>query len=297
MRGEALGICQTFDERTTKWVKEMGFGGLLHLPSDLQLPRKLNYWLLSRVDPISQKLIGSDGKEFKFSNNQVHRVLGIPNGGLPVPTKKSLSTEMRAKTYEILGKYGKTWEGKSRNFLGRTYTSTGIPINSSMMDRLEDYWEAHDKEEFKTLFLLIILQMLLCPTQSPRLAADLVPALTCASDCQNFDWCELVMGRLMQSVVSFARAFYASGFAKGCGGCTIFLVIFYLDRLNRDPVSWGSFPRIKVWNMQHIRGAAKEDKITATGDFGHLGMLDVAYGEQHLDMARDSNGPVDTARL
>ncbi|XP_021718766.1 uncharacterized protein LOC110686450 [Chenopodium quinoa] len=70
--------------------------------------------------------------------------------------------------------------------------------------------------------------------------------------------------------------------------------IFYLDRLNRDPVEWGVFPHIKVWNMNHIRNAAKDDRIIATGNFGNLGMLDVAYGEQHPLLARDSDGPVAT---
>ncbi|XP_021768931.1 uncharacterized protein LOC110733222 [Chenopodium quinoa] len=68
--------------------------------------------------------------------------------------------------------------------------------------------------------------------------------------------------------------------------------IFYLDRLDRDAVDWDVFPRVKAWNMQHIRRASKMDKMIS-GDFGRLGVLDVAYGEQHPRDARDSVGPLD----
>ncbi|XP_021716297.1 uncharacterized protein LOC110684191 [Chenopodium quinoa] len=45
-------ICHTFDERRTRWVNEMGFGGLLNIPMDMHLPRQLGYWLMSRIDPL-----------------------------------------------------------------------------------------------------------------------------------------------------------------------------------------------------------------------------------------------------
>ena len=111
------------------------------------------------------------------------------------------------------------------NHGGRLYSLNGIPVTSKVLERLEGRWEVHEEEEFKTLFLLVVLEMILTPTQSPRLASDLVPALCCAVQAAEYDWCELVLEKLMASVMSFARRFYREGYAGGCGGCVIFIVV------------------------------------------------------------------------
>ncbi|XP_021750818.1 uncharacterized protein LOC110716491 isoform X2 [Chenopodium quinoa] len=141
-----------------------------------------------------------------------------------------------------------------------------------MLDKLKERFEEHQEEEFKTLFLIIALQMVLCPTQSSRLAYDLLPAVSCAMDSIDYDWCDLVLTKFMDNVSSFARRFYANGFAGGCGGCSIFGVIFYLDRLNLEPLKWDTFPRIKAWGMKQIGDVAKLDRYTSD-DYGKLGML------------------------
>ncbi|XP_021735198.1 uncharacterized protein LOC110701900 [Chenopodium quinoa] len=290
-RVETFGrICQTFDERRTLWVVEMGFGGLLHFAGDMHLPRQLSYWLMSCIDPLNYTLRCADGRVFALSKNQVHWVLGIPNRGMCVPCYKSLPFARKGKVHEIMGRYGKAWSSKS-NKTGRQYKSEGIPVDRKLMERVEGYWGEEDGDEFKMLFLLLSLEMLLCPTQSSRLASDLVPCLTCASEASEYDWCSLVLKKLMDSVATFARRFYASGYASGCGGCLIFAVVFYLDRLERQPVSWGLFPRIQAWTMDEIRCAVKEDRMPEGGDFGVFGSLDVAYGESHPLLARDTQGP------
>uniref|UniRef100_A0A803M0C8 Uncharacterized protein n=1 Tax=Chenopodium quinoa TaxID=63459 RepID=A0A803M0C8_CHEQI len=73
-------------------------------------------------------------------------------------------------------------------------------------------------------------------------------------------------------------------------GDAIFMKIFYLDRLNRNPVRWDMFPRVKVWSMKQIRMASKDDRRNS-GDFGKLGMVDIAYGERHFRTARDAEAP------
>ncbi|XP_021758410.1 uncharacterized protein LOC110723373 [Chenopodium quinoa] len=224
-RIESFGrICQKFDDRRKRWVIEMGFGGLLHLAFDMHLPRMLSYWLMTRIDSISQKLVTS-GREFKFSKNQVRWVLGIPNGSRDVSSSKTMTEECREKVQNILLTYGKSWESKSSKPSGRVYTSVGIPVTGEMMDRLERYFGEDEEEDFKTLFLIVALEMVLCPTQSPRLAGNLLPAISCAMDAAEYDWCGLVLSKFMDSVTSFVRRFYATGVAGGCGGCAIFAVV------------------------------------------------------------------------
>ncbi|XP_021714741.1 uncharacterized protein LOC110682724 isoform X1 [Chenopodium quinoa] len=101
-RVQSIGrICQKFDERRKRWVCDMGFGGLLHFASHMHLPRQLAYWIMTRIDPINRCLIGTNGRSIYFSKNQVHWILGIPNGEKPVPTSKEMSgvVRMKAKKY------------------------------------------------------------------------------------------------------------------------------------------------------------------------------------------------------
>ncbi|XP_021775609.1 uncharacterized protein LOC110739472 [Chenopodium quinoa] len=203
-----------------------------------------------------------------------------------VPSYTTLKHVQRDKVNLILSKYGKTRKNREEHGM---YESVGIPVYPEFMERLE--WEEHEEEEFKTLFLLLALEMLLCPALSSRLATDLVPALTCSVDSVQYDWCTLVMSKLLQSVRSFARQFYSYGHAGGWGGCILFAVVFYLDRLDREAVDWGNFPRLKVWIMKEISLASKEDKSLMGGDYGCAGTLDVAYGETNPRQARDTDGP------
>uniref|UniRef100_A0A803MUE1 Uncharacterized protein n=2 Tax=Chenopodium quinoa TaxID=63459 RepID=A0A803MUE1_CHEQI len=94
------------------------------------------------------------------------------------------------------------------------------------------------------------------------------------------------------SVTSFAKRFDAKGNGGGSGGCLLFIVVLYLDRLNRDPLRWGAFPRLIVWGKHELALAARADCVNNAPDFGKLGMLDVAYGETHPLEARDTDGPL-----
>ncbi|XP_021740751.1 uncharacterized protein LOC110707037 isoform X1 [Chenopodium quinoa] len=223
-RVESFGrICQKLDQQRKGWVCEMGFDGLLKI-GEINLPRQLAYWLMTRIDPFNCTLTSREGRVFKLSQNQVHWVLGIPNGGLPVPTYETMGSEMFERVKSIMDRYGKTWKTKSST-TGREYIFEGIQVNADLIARVEGQWEDDQAEEFKTVFLLLALEMLLCPNQSSRLAADLVPSLTCASKAAQYDWCSLVLKKLMNSVAMFARRFYSSGYASGCAGCLIYIVV------------------------------------------------------------------------
>ncbi|XP_021758868.1 uncharacterized protein LOC110723801 [Chenopodium quinoa] len=283
-RVNAFGkLCKSFDERRKKWVRQMGFGGLLFL-MDSWLPMNLCYWLMTRMDPFNQLFISPDGHEYKLSKDQVRWILGIPKGSKVVP-RKVTSTEMRSKVSDIERKFGKEWELK-RIKSGRVNKLKGIVIEGALLEKAKGSWEEEDEEEFKTLFLILALHMILCPPLSSVLDNDLLPALSCAKQAWNYDWCGLVLEKLFDSAYKFGNKFYADGFAKGCGGCSIFLAIFYLDRLHRDPVMWGKWPRIKAWTKEEMVKAEMEDRVLK-GDFGNTGCIDVAYGEEHPWEAKD----------
>ncbi|KAL2943834.1 hypothetical protein RDABS01_032181 [Bienertia sinuspersici] len=257
-RVERFGkICDMFDDRRKRWVTQMGFGGLLYLRKK-HLPRSLCYWLMTRIDPINEMFVSNDGKTFRLSKNHVSYVFGIPNGPNCVPSKV-VGRELGKYIPLIEREFGSGCVRKSDN--GSGSTCGGV-------------LEESEEHEFKALFLAISLHLVLTPTQG-------------AVTTVKYDWCSLVIRKLMQAVEVFGRRFYVDGYAGGCGGCSIFLAIFYLDRLNRNPIRWGQYPRIKMWNMEQIRVASNADRLLPNGDYGKLGCLDVAYGEWHPREDRD----------
>ncbi|XP_021763746.1 uncharacterized protein LOC110728398 isoform X2 [Chenopodium quinoa] len=268
-RVESFGLINNgFCDKKRKIVKEMGFAGL-YASVDRQLSRELAYWLATRVDVPSNCLITLDGKEFPFDPVEVHWVLGIPKGPKPVP-KKAVDEDMKIFVQGVVNQFSLTTPSRVR----------GIP-RKNLVDALEAPLE--DVVEFKVAFLLLALAVILCPTTSHRLCSTLIPAAFAANDTESYDWCKLVIDQLMYSISSLARRFYPMGFAKGCGGCTIILSIFYLDRLRRPPLKWGVLPRLKVWTLEEIN---KADRYM-NGDFGKLGTVNVAYGRPHERSAMD----------
>ena len=184
-RVESFGLmCSKFDERRKRWVVEMGFGGLLYL-AGLQLPRTLCYWLMTRVDPINEMFVDVDGNKFRLCTNQVRCILGIPKGTKLLPTRLEGDDALK-KANELEDRYNKVLSSKG-HMGGVRAVRKGYPITPIMLDRAEGEWQEEEEEEFKLLFLFLAVQMILCPTQCPRLPLDLIrlpldliPAVTCA---------------------------------------------------------------------------------------------------------------------
>ncbi|XP_056695650.1 uncharacterized protein [Spinacia oleracea] len=289
---EAFGkMMQRFDNRRRNWVNEMGFGGLYHLCGK-HLPRNFVYWLMTRVDPINQIFSAPNGIDFPMSKNQIRWIFGLPIKGKVIPiSENDADEEMKAKAQFILGAYGKTWESDHPTNTGAVISTDAIPVNPKFIQRLEGTWEDKDEEEFKTMFLIAAVEMVLCPTQCGRLSPSLLYACSLGMQAREYDWCKLVYEFFIERAKVFCRDFYTFGWTKGVGGCSMYLVIFYLDRLNRMPLQWGVFPRLKAWDINDLLKARQAD-ILPSGDYGKIGCVDVAYGDrQHPRAARDSECP------
>ncbi|KAL2930028.1 hypothetical protein RDABS01_035438, partial [Bienertia sinuspersici] len=143
------------------------------------------------------------------------------------------------------------------------------------------------EKDFKECFVMLELMDVLCPTTCHRMSSKLLPYVCCAVRARQYDWCLLVLEHLFHSIQNFAKRFYPDGYAKGCGGCTIFLAVLYFDKLKRQPTQWGVFPRLKAWSKKEMNKARACDELSS-GDYGKLGVVDVAYGENHPLDCRDS---------
>ncbi|KAL2895218.1 Glycerol-3-phosphate dehydrogenase mitochondrial [Bienertia sinuspersici] len=227
-------------------VESMGFGHLKHL-SGQAMNKELGYWLMTRVNADTGELMAGDGREFTLSSEQVQCVLGIPKGERPVPLQ--MDDTNRVEIEKICRWFSKVEYGKAC---------------ISIVDAKEYVLgEEVDSENFGAH-----------------------PTLCAAEEASQYDWCSFVLDFLLRRARAFSHSFDTDGYAVGCGGCTYFLVIFYLDRLRRPPVRWGEYPRVKVFHKDLLKNVAEADRRNS-GDFGKTKSVDVAYGEVHPRAARD----------
>uniref|UniRef100_A0A803MU62 Uncharacterized protein n=1 Tax=Chenopodium quinoa TaxID=63459 RepID=A0A803MU62_CHEQI len=63
--------------------------------------------------------------------------------------------------------------------------------------------------------------------------------------------CSFTMSWLCDTAGRFQNKFLRDGFRSRCGACVVFLLIFYLDHLERVSVQWGVYPRIKPINIAY----------------------------------------------
>ncbi|KAL2892171.1 Glycerol-1-phosphate dehydrogenase [NAD(P)+] [Bienertia sinuspersici] len=231
-----------------KVVEGMGFGHLKHLFGQA-MNKELGYWLMTRVQC----------------------VLGIPKGERPVPLQ--MDDTNKVEIDKICRWFSKVEYGKA---------------SISIVDAKEYVLgEEVDSEKYRVAFLVVLLGMFLCPTTNfSSLASELTPALCAAEEASQYDWCSFVLDFLLRRARAFSHSFENDGYAVGCGGCTYFLAIFYVDRLRRPPVRWGEYPRVKVYDKELLKNVAEADRRNS-GDFGKTKSVDVAYGEVHPRAARD----------
>ncbi|KAL2941795.1 Protein MAINTENANCE OF MERISTEMS [Bienertia sinuspersici] len=251
-------------------VEGMGFGHLKHL-SGQAINKELGYWLMTRVNADTGELMAGDGREFTLSSEQVQCMLGIPNGERPVPLQMDDTNKVNID--KICRWFSKVKYGKA---------------SISIVDAKEYVLgEEVDSEKYRVAFLVVLLGMFLCPTTNfSSLASELTPALCAAEEASQYDWCSFVLDFLLRRARAFSHSFDNDGYAVGCGGCTYFLAIFYLDRLRQPPVRWGEYPRVKVFDKDLLKNVAEADRRNS-GDFGKTKSVDVAYGEVHPRAARD----------
>ncbi|KAL2938813.1 Protein MAINTENANCE OF MERISTEMS [Bienertia sinuspersici] len=251
-------------------VESMGFGHLKHLFGQA-MNKELRYWLMTRVNADTGELMAGDGREFTLPSAQVQCVLGIPKGERLVPLQVDDSN--RVEIEKICGWFSKVEYGKA----------------CISIVEVKDYvlGEEVDMEKYRVAFLVVLLGMFLCPTTNfSCLALELTPTLYAAEEANQYDWCSFVLDFLLRRVRAFSHSFDKEGYTVGCGGCTYFLLIFYLDRLRRPPVRWGEYPRVKVFDKDLLKNVAEADRRN-NGDFGKNKSVDVAYGEVHPRTARD----------
>ncbi|XP_056686550.1 uncharacterized protein [Spinacia oleracea] len=130
-------------------------------------------------------------------------------------------------------------------------------------------------------FMIVLMGQILCPsTDGANMSTKLLGVVCVAKDADQYNWCEFCHKWLLDYAITCQRKLEVQGYAAGTGGCVLFLLVFYLDRLCRLPVRWDEFPRLKVWTEEEVEKVKLQDR-KPTEDYGRLSTVDVVYREPH----------------
>ncbi|XP_056698300.1 uncharacterized protein [Spinacia oleracea] len=283
-------IIAGLDDSRRDCVREMGFGGLLDLKIS-KLPRQLCYWLMTRFDGVNSYLVAGDGNVMPISPSHWQYVFGLKNSGLSVPEKDDELPPGRV--LQMAQKYGEKNSVRKNKYTILISNSTRVlqgPLDEQ--GKIKPLGSKCERTEFMENFMIVLLGQILCPsTDGGNMSTKLLGAVCIAKDAAKYNWCEFCHKWLLSYAINCQRKLEVQGYAAGTGGCVLFLLIFYLDRLCRVPVRWDEFPRLKVWTEEEVDKVKHQDRKPSE-DYGRLTTLDVVYGEPHPLFGREGRKPI-----
>ncbi|TVU11541.1 hypothetical protein EJB05_45134, partial [Eragrostis curvula] len=247
MLGLGLGAGQ--EDQRLKLICQMGFGGLINL-NLYKLNKPLGAWLLSKLDPVSGKIISSPRSSIGLTCQNTGLVLGIPFKGKEInsSTPKEVAT-MKKYLCSVFGK--NQFSEITINFLWRI-----------LEKKPEDIMSHDEIRQFKMAFVICIITKFLAPVSlnnfiSPRY----MKALIDVDNISQYNWAKFVVDELKLAAVSLQEKL-ANGKAAGyINGCIILLQILYLDNLDfgTDSLPHDRFPRISAYNDSNVADLMKRD--------------------------------------
>uniref|UniRef100_A0A803M2T0 Uncharacterized protein n=1 Tax=Chenopodium quinoa TaxID=63459 RepID=A0A803M2T0_CHEQI len=89
--------------------------------------------------------------------------------------------------------------------------------------------------------------------------------------------------RCVTLLIDFKQSFRNMDFLAAVVGA---LFLCYLDHLHRVPNWWSIYPKLMVWDSEHVGAVVDEDQ-RFDEEFGYLTILDIAYREDHSLVPRD----------
>ncbi|KAK9750309.1 hypothetical protein RND81_02G186500 [Saponaria officinalis] len=229
-------------------VKEIGFGDLLEIKVT-EFPKGILKWVIHAFNHNSFLFKASSTKEFILLKDDVHDFFMLPREGrrlefTPIGRSKAAVEEPLKE------------EWRKRFGLGGT---TEIIKISQPSQRIKDTVDSGD--EFKRLFVLYTMSTFLAPTSNHNLDFKLLNAVQDVVEIRNFNWCQYIFDEFVRAVADF------KGGCKFLCGCTMFLVLAYLHRIEfRGEVQPTELPLIKHWTDAKLKKRVDDEKVV-----GYLG--------------------------
>ncbi|KAK9666129.1 hypothetical protein RND81_14G162400, partial [Saponaria officinalis] len=241
--------CKQVEEIAYESNKKLKENHVKELESSKNKSKGILKWVIQAFNHNSFMFKASSTKEFILSKDDIHDFFMLPREGrrvefTPIGHSKAAAEEPLKE------------EWRKRFGLGGTTEMIKI---TQLSQRIKDTVDSGD--EFKRLFVLYTMSTFLALTSNHNLDFKLLNAVQDVAEIRNFNWCQYIFDELVKAVADF------KGGCKFLCGCTMFLVLAYLHRIEfRGEVQPTELPLIKHWTDTKLKKRVDDEKVV-----GYLG--------------------------
>ena len=177
-------------------VRKLGFGSILKISCNSNVD-DLFHWLAAQFNTSTCSIALRNGFKFKITDDVVHKILGIPCGGLPIQTTPTNETVQFMNT-----------------FLQST-TPTPEQLFSLITPTITE-------EAFSRIFLLLNLSILIAPNSKGLPSKKFFSALVDIDSVPKYNWCLFALPFLIHQIRKSDIRINPSAMT---GGCKLILVV------------------------------------------------------------------------
>uniref|UniRef100_A0A803KY96 Ubiquitin-like protease family profile domain-containing protein n=1 Tax=Chenopodium quinoa TaxID=63459 RepID=A0A803KY96_CHEQI len=246
-----LNLIRGLEEQEEKLqaIRDMGFGGILHLDMPRSSPN-FNATLVLNVDANEVCIVCARNRTIDIKPVDVHLVYGLPMGGKVIVEAANENEEMVMVMRELKAYHG----------------GGGIPKFSALVDDLLEPNNLPD-DRWKRSFLLLVVNCCIKSVANTQPLFKFMHTAVDTSQISSFDWCSYTIQSLIDSSI-----YYQGDVKRYFLGPLPFLMVCYFDRLQRKNIIMPrQIPLIKEWDSDKI---AKRIVIERKLDFGLGTLLD-----------------------
>uniref|UniRef100_A0A803KXZ3 Uncharacterized protein n=1 Tax=Chenopodium quinoa TaxID=63459 RepID=A0A803KXZ3_CHEQI len=246
-----LNLIRGLEEQEEKLqaIRDMGFGGILHLDMPRSSPN-FNATLVLNVDANEVCIVCARNRTIDIKPVDVHLVYGLPMGGKVIVEAANENEEMVMVMRELKAYHG----------------GGGIPKFSALVDDLLEPNNPPD-DRWKRSFLLLVVNCCIKSVANTQPLFKFKHTAVDTSQISSFDWCSYTIQSLIDSSI-----YYQGDVKRYFPGPLPFLMVCYFDRLQRKNIIMPrQIPLIKEWDSDKI---AKRIAIERKLGFGLGTLLD-----------------------
>lgn len=243
-------------------IKEMGFGGLLLLKTDM-VPGHLAFWLASTFNPFGCSLMNG---ELQIRDEDIHLATGIPIG----PNDVTIASK-----FDESDDYVNSVNNWKRQYRNRTVT------NDDVFKRMKDQKEGGD--DFKRNFIVYVVCTFLAGVKGVKPSLRVLKCLDDVSVIPTLNWCRFTRKALITNTLKWQQKCKDGGPGTFYKGPIMLLVFIYLDRVAfKMRPETRRFPTLSNWSKSEISKRLSEEKKEA-GGFGRGHVEDPLVKDQSAD--------------
>ncbi|CAO2204583.1 unnamed protein product [Urochloa humidicola] len=175
-----------FSEFKKELIRQIGFGGILDLPSINKVNLKFSSWLLSRFDTEDSCLVFSEKRKIYVHEKDVGIVFGIPCGDLDL-----FGEQISFEQIDII---------RSNCGLGGKDARSFRAVENVLQKHIDDHAAQVEIDNFKVAFVIFVMGHLLAPAaKHDQVNLDFWGAFKYPDRIDQYNWCRYVYSYVIEA--------------------------------------------------------------------------------------------------